>query len=100
MTKRCVLLMTMVLFVLVQTIQTPAQTENEVSSFSTPITTQIFADCIGETVAITGEAKFVFKTVFDANGGLHLNLHIIAKGTGLGQTSGTRYNFSQEISRM
>ena len=100
MTMRCVLLMTIVLLGLIQTIQTPAKADNEVSSFTTPITTQIFAECLGETVVITGEAKFIFKTVFDAKGGIHLNLHTIVKGTGLGQTTGTEHKFSQETSRM
>jgi hypothetical protein len=100
MTKRCVFLMIMVLLGLIQTIQTRVQADNEISSFTTPFTMPIFAECLGETVVITGEAKIIFKSVFDANEGIHTNLHIILTGTGLGQTTGTKYKFSQETSRM
>ena len=51
-------------------------------------------DCIGEWVAITGEAHYVVSEIEDGAGGYHYILHGNIKGQGVGLDTGDKYQFN------
>jgi len=52
-------------------------------------------DCLGESVAITGEAHYVVSEIEDAAGGYHYILHGNIKGQGVGLDTGDKYQFNE-----
>ena len=52
-------------------------------------------DCIGEWVAITGEAHYVVSEIEDGAGGYHYISHENIKGQGVGLDTGDKYQFNE-----
>jgi hypothetical protein len=99
MTKRCVLLVATLLLGLALPRLTLAQATVEKSRARFPFSMTL-PSCPdqNELVNIEGEELFIFETVLDANGGSHSQLRIIARGRGLGLSSGKKYQFNQNSS--
>jgi hypothetical protein len=55
--------------------------------------------CNGDEIVINGTSHFVFHTVLESSGGLHLSSHVGSKGEGLG-TSGKQYIITEQFSYM
>jgi hypothetical protein len=63
---------------------------------SFPFDEVVFVPCAnggaGEFVELSGSLNFVFHDIFDASGGLHVQVHSNLQGvSGMGATTGTRY---------
>ena len=78
--------------------QSPAlAAETEAATHITqPFSTSLPISCanggVGETVALSGEVEIVSHSTTDANGGVHLSMHVRpAAVTGVGATTGLKY---------
>jgi hypothetical protein len=99
MIKRCVLLVVTLLLCLALPRLTLAQATVEKSRIRLPFSMTL-PSCPdqNELVSIEGEELFILETVLDTNGGSHLQLRSVARGTGRGLSSRKKYQFNQNSS--
>lgn len=74
----------------------PALAQPEVHEIHTPFAVTLTNTCSGEVVAITGTLTTMVHTIVTESGNFHNSIHIISKGNGLAQISGTKYTYSEE----
>ena len=73
----------------------PKAASAQSTTTTTPFSTSILNTCTNEMVDVSGVQTITSNLTFDNSGGLHINVGIVSKGTGVGQVTATNYPFSE-----
>jgi opacity protein-like surface antigen len=65
-----------------------------VTNTTIPISGTVVNPCNGELVPFTGDLHLLFRVTFDQAGGLHVGVHEDIQATGVGATTGAKYELN------
>lgn len=77
-----------------------AQATSTTTSTTTPINTVIAPSCQGELIPIVGQMNVTAHTTQNPAGESNMVFHISLHGAGVGETTGTRYEFNQSSNQV
>jgi hypothetical protein len=85
----------MVLFLVVVSSSAHAQSATSMTNTTTPFNSSIFPSCHGESIAISGHMHVIIHTTQSSDGLVSDVFHLNLQGSGVGDTTGTQYGFTQ-----
>jgi hypothetical protein len=77
-----------------------AQAMSTTTSTTSPFGGTIGGTCQQEVISISGQTHATFHTTINAQGDSNLVIHINVHGGGVGETTGTRYEFNQSTNQV
>jgi hypothetical protein len=98
-TLRLVSLLALV-FLLALNSSVAAQATSTTTSTTSPLGGTIAPSCQGEVIPVTGQVHTTIHTTINPQGDSNLVFHINVHGAGVGETTGTRYEFNQSSNQV